>query len=100
MAAVLSQNPDINFDMRLYKNIDSIAETGIYDVDVIDSGVLFHKGRVIDFDAHFQFCIVSHSTNRIIMPKRIQWGFTRYKTGDWWLTDPGNSVAPTINEDL
>ena len=57
MAAIFSFTNNINFDMRLIKDGTTVAETGIYDPDVIESGVLFYKGRVIGSNSSFKLCI-------------------------------------------
>ena len=85
--------------MSLYKDGAVVAETGHYDVDVIDSGIIFYRARVTGTSSNFRLCIQSQDNNRTIVPNRMQWRYTRYKTvDDWWIADPANSVAPVITE--
>ena len=87
--------------MSLFKDGATVAETGVYDTDVIESGIIFYKGRVTGSSANFRFCIQSQDTNRTIVANRLQWGYTRYKTvNDQWLADPANSVAPLVTTEL
>ena len=53
MAAIYSQHDNINFDMRLLKDGTTVAETGIYDKDNIESGTIFYKGQVTDAKSNF-----------------------------------------------
>ena len=58
MAAIFStQLENINFNLDLRKDGVVVAETGIYDTDVIESGIIFYKGRVTGSDSNFRFCI-------------------------------------------
>ena len=57
MAAIISVHENINFTMTLFKDGAAVAETGHYDTDVIDSGIIFYKGRVTGTSSNFRFCI-------------------------------------------
>ena len=57
MAAIFSTNPNINFTMNLRQDGFVIAETGIYDADAIESGILFYNTRVVGSTANFRLCI-------------------------------------------
>ena len=56
-ASIISQNENINFTMSLYKDGAVVSETGHYDKDVIDSGIIFYKGRVTGANSNFRLCI-------------------------------------------
>ena len=64
MAEIKSQHDNINFDMLLEKDRASVAQTGHYDKDDIESGVLLYKNRVTDISSNFRLCIISHDDNR------------------------------------
>ena len=57
MAAILTFDAVIGYTMSLYKDGTVVAETGHYDADAIDSGVLFYKGRVTGSSSNFRFCL-------------------------------------------
>ena len=90
MAEIISEHDNINFDVNLFKDGVIVAETGHYDKDRYEAGVLFYKGRITDQSSNFRLCIKSHDTNRQILPNRMQWGYMRYKAGDNWIFSPSN----------
>ena len=57
MAAIISVYENINFTMSLYKDGAVVAETGHYDTDVIDSGIIFYRARVTGTSSNFRLCI-------------------------------------------
>ena len=59
MAEIISVYENINFNLYLFKNGVTVAETGVYDKDVIEAGIIFYKGRVTGSSANFRFCIKS-----------------------------------------
>ena len=64
MAEIISEHDNINFDMSLFKDGVIVAQTGHYDTDKIESGILFYKGRITDSVSNFKLCILSFEAER------------------------------------
>ena len=64
MAELISEHDNINFDISLIKDGVTVAGSGLYDTDKIESGILFYKGRITDKSSNFKLCILSHDAGR------------------------------------